>query len=549
MGALGRLLVLICIPVFASQALPPADPAMDASEYHEFLRANLPAPMQDQINLSMIHMLPDSPLRSLTSAPTVDDAMTMILGSTLGALIANTRITPAITLSAAPARPLTLVVVPGMFAEFLPERPFEESLARVTPETNSFRALVAAAASRHEAVAFDETRVIGAMKKTVLSDLVTVTALPPSATPGPARLIFLAAPKGSGESLGSLDERAMILNRRLEKFLALTGEQDLVFVGPDEGTAVALEMMARAQADGAAWLPKARAVVSWAGSVWGDPFADEALTPGTPSFKVMTEIRRLRAALDPASPEKTSLAWKEFQAALARLETDLTAGRSYPAPADLNGPPRPLAVDGLSLGFAVRSLADAVEPFAAKPDTAARVARFGELLDRLLISVEGLGTTARTRWWTTAAVPLQTTYYSLSAAAADPTESELAREAFEGGWGYAGSSFDDLFWLQNQRDTKTRTGVSLNDGRSAIPQSTFLPIVIAGLNPANDGLRAVSLGYAGTHHSGMVYGAVNPMKDGRRNPFPREALLRSLADKVSLDRQRAPTGGAPLIRR
>ncbi len=73
------------------------------------------------------------------------------------------------------------------------------------------------------------------------------------------------------------------------------------------------------------------------------------------------------------------------------------------------------------------------------------------------------------------------------------------------------------------------TGVSLNDSQVAVYQSLFLPEVIKNLNPQNAGLSMESLGLLETHHWGVALQVVNKMKDGRKNPFPRERVLLALA--------------------
>lgn len=523
-------------------AVPSADPALDASEFHEFLRDNLPAPLQDQVNLSMLHMLPDAPLRVLASASSIEEALRSVSGSSLGALIANTRITPAITLAAKQGRPLTIVVVPGLFAEFIPTRPFEEILSRSSADGDQFARQVRDAAARNDPQAFDETFDPSSLSvKTVpLTDVIAVGALSSAFPQAPVRLVLLQTPFGSGESIGSLSDSAAVFNRRLEKYLGLTGAQNLVFLGYSRGTPVALEMLARARDGQEPWLGSVRAMVSWAGVVWGTSLADNAEDPTTPAFRAVQEVKRLRAGLDPQSPEKTFAAWTDFAFAMGRLEHELFAGRAYPDPSVLRQAPTSIGLDGISLWQQIKKAAVVLGLTSPSRDFPKNVIRFQALLDRVLIAVNELGSKTRKQWWTSRTVPATPIYYSLTAVMADPARGGLDLEAFDGGWGYSRRSFDDLFLLQSRIDYE-KLAVAVNDSQVSIPQATFLPKYAEALNPANRGMRSVLLGACGTHHWGMALQVVNEMRDGRRNPFPREIFLRSLADKISLDLQRSPS--------
>jgi hypothetical protein len=100
--------------------------------------------------------------------------------------------------------------------------------------------------------------------------------------------------------------------------------------------------------------------------------------------------------------------------------------------------------------------------------------------------------------------------------------------------GYA-STLDDQSLLASQSKLQAMTGISLNDSQVSVPQSAVLPKVIESLNSANHEMVFDNLGILGTHHCGVALQTVNEMKDGRVNPFPREAVLKALAATVADD--------------
>ena len=126
----------------------------------------------------------------------------------------------------------------------------------------------------------------------------------------------------------------------------------------------------------------------------------------------------------------------------------------------------------------------------------------------------------------------------MTAAMANPEASELEKSIFDGPLGYSKRSYDDLMLLQNRLDYESLGKISLNDSQVSVAQAMFLPEAAASLNSANSGLKTQMLGTLGTHHWGLALRIVNAMKDGRTNPFPREALLKALAAKVALDEKK-----------
>jgi pimeloyl-ACP methyl ester carboxylesterase len=510
----------------------------DSIEFHEFLRLQLPVSRQDNINLSMVHMIPNQEVSELPLARTLDEALNKIKSVKLADLIANNRVTPAAKIPVSKSQVLTLVILPGLFAEFLPMRPFEEILARPSKENADFLQRVKHEMKKGNRLAKDPVFDLKflASRSRPLSDVIQVAALNDAKGKPRARLVMLSASAGSLESLGDISMAAAILNRRLGKYLGLTGAKNLVLIGYSRGTPVGLEMLAQAKEKKLPWVSEVRGMVAWAGHVSGSSLADETLNPSSKLFPVFEEIKKLRRDLDPQSAGKNFKTWADFSAIMEGLIAAAAQGKKYPDPAALVKNAEEMALDPLALWTTLKAWAQqAGLTSAASNDTANEVRRFRLLVDGTLLAIRQLSTVERTRWWSERILPLDFSYYALTAAMANPETGVLDREAFEGDWGYGRGSFDDFWMLQNRLDYEILTAVPLNDGQISLPQAVFLPELIAALNPANAGIKTSMLGTCGTHHWGMALQVVNPMKKKQINFLPREALLEALAEKISLD--------------
>jgi hypothetical protein len=149
-------------------------------------------------------------------------------------------------------------------------------------------------------------------------------------------------------------------------------------------------------------------------------------------------------------------------------------------------------------------------------------------ISEILKAVEELKSSNRQQWWRSHTLPRHIQYLSLAATMVDPQSSPDAASIYKSNEGYS-DSLDDKSLIENMRQYKTITGVSMNDSQVALHQTLFLPQIISNLNPANSGLTIKPLGVLETHHWGVSLQVVNKMKDGRINPFPREKVLLSLA--------------------
>ena len=477
-------------------------------------------------DLGLLHMPADRLLSELSKANSIDDAIAIAKPTTLGGLIkdATASTVDADVDSALEAAPLTLVILPGVFGEFIPNRPFEEIISRPSAEADAFRAAVKAAGVT------DRSYDLKSMteKERSLEELVHVGAIKSRNGRTGARVVLFNTPFMSLESLGDARSRAQIFGRRLGKYLELTGPQKIALVGYSRGTILGLEMLASAEKRGDDWLKSVVAMVSFGGVVWGSALADDTEDPASPTKAMIDEVKELRNAVDPNSRAKTVAAWSRF--AVRNLGSVAGLGAAPPG------------VDGSVDLAAPRTLVTKFwwEFGLNRPitDFANNVRRFQIAIDAALNAVGELTTRSRLEWWRTKTLPKSVTYVSLSAAMADPDLGGVDKRAFESSLGYARRSRDDMALLQNRRQYEKLSGLALNDSQVSVPQSIFLADAAARLNAKNDGMRTLHLGVLGTHHWGLALAVVNPMADKRVNPLPREAILKALAAQIAIESTR-----------
>lgn len=418
-------------------------------------------------------------------------------------------------------RTLTLLVVPGVLGEFIDTRAFEEVFSRNSTAKKEWEQIIATTRAK------DERFILQDMTKAPISlgDVVNVASIDDSQGTPLVKLVILKTLLGSLESVGTNKEKAAIFNKRVQKYMDLSKDQNLVMLGYSRGTSLALEMVVQAQRQNLSYLPKVKALVSYAGVVSGSALADVTSDLNTESGRLLAAAKKMRNSLQfsesiwdrPGKRAHNTKALAEFMLALAKNSTfDPDAFLNTARSGDFKTVAALIAKITTELGL--KSLYD----------FNGHVTRVQHFIDQVIAAVEELRSENREKWWRQNTLPNTLQYLSISASMVDPDSSAEDKAVFAAGEGYS-NSLDDQSLIGNMRTYKQITGIALNDSQVAVHQSLFLPNVIANLNPANANLQIKALGVLQTHHWGVSLRVVNVMKDGRQNPFPREKVLLALA--------------------
>jgi hypothetical protein len=419
------------------------------------------------------------------------------------------------------SRTLTVLIVPGVLGEFIDTRAFEEVFARNSTAKKEWAHLMVKTKAK------DERFILQNMAKSPigLGELVNVASIDDSQGKPLLKLVILKTLLGSMESVGTNKEKAAIFNRRVQKYVDISKDENIVMLGYSRGTPLALEMVVQAQRQNLGYLPKVKALVSYAGVVSGSALADVTNDLNTESGRLLAAAKKMRNSLQfsesiwdrPGKRAHNAKALADFGYALAQNSTfDPEAFLNTARSGDFKTVAALIVKVTAELGL--KSLYD----------FNGHVTRVQHFIDQVIAAVEELRSESRENWWKQNTLPNHIQYISLPASMVDPESSPEDKAIFSAGEGYS-NSLDDQSLIGNMRSYKQITGVALNDSQVAVHQSMFLPNVISTLNPANANLQIKALGVLQTHHWGVSLQVVNVMKDGRLNPFPREKVLLSLA--------------------
>jgi dienelactone hydrolase len=468
---------------------------------------------------NIVSEIPD--INSLLQIKSIAEAQSVLQNKMLDTDGRSGSLTPTQVYSLVRQKTLTIVVVPGVLGEFIDIRAFEEVFSRDSFAKRQWAAL----SKRTNAMdqRFDLEKLKQVPQK--LSELVDVASIDDAAGKPMIKLVILKTILGSLESVGSNSQSAAVFNRRLQKYINLTNDQNVVLLGYSRGTPLALEMVTQAESQKLPYLSRVKALVSYAGVVSGSALADVTDDPTSDSGVLLQAVKTLRSELQTADNllDRVPKRAHNTQAVAALMYSIATHSPVNPE-ALLNNV---RSGDFRSVAILIAKVAGEIglkNAFAFND----HVERTRYFITEVLKAVEELKSSSRTQWWRTHTLPKNIQYRSLVASMVDPDHSSIEKAIYDSKEGYS-DSLDDRSLIENMRSYKSLTGISLNDSQVAVHQSLFLPQVIATLNPNNAGLDIKPMGVLQTHHWGVALEVVNKMKDGRLNPFPREKVLMSLA--------------------
>lgn len=423
----------------------------------------------------------------------------------------------------------TVVIVPGLLAEFIDTRAFEDIFSKDSFYKRQWKSI--SQNSKMIDVRFNLKKY--AYESESMENLIDAASIDDEQGRPLVKIVILKTIFGSLESIGDNVEKAKVFNRRLDLYTQMTHDENLVLLGYSRGTPLALEMIAQAEQNRLEYIKKVSAVVSHAGVVMGSALADITEDSSTESGRIFSAVKELESSLVnsnylidiPVQFGRNTLAINKFLSVLAlNSEFDLQNFLKQTMSGDFKTVAALVARMINELGVS--------SPLTV--DFNGRVNRLRLFISEILKSVDGLKTKNALNWWKTHTLPKNIKYLSLAAGMVDPDKSVTEKMIYNLKTGY-NDTLDDDSLQGNRRTYEKATGVALNDSQVALHQTLFLPQVMASLNPANTGLSIQHLGLLQTHHWGVSLRTVNVMKDGRVNPFPREKVMMSLISFLNQD--------------
>ncbi|MCP4136391.1 MAG: hypothetical protein GY754_35800 [bacterium] len=445
-------------------------------------------------------------------------------------------------------KPVTFVVVPGIFGEFIDQRPFEEVLQAKGSFYHKWISQLKSNTSEVYSLAD-----LAAVERT-LDTMIDIASIDDSDGNALANLVLLKPVKGSLETFGTLDDNVQVYLKRLSKLYSIIDENEtseIYLIGYSRGLPVALDLLvqSRAQADTYSWSQKLKGVVGLAGVFYGSDLAEEAIyNPESPDHKSLqvvgefvnglsTEVTKegiknnlvsLNAAIEEVAAIQLDAALNKPAGLLlekAQYETDL---------ADPN-----VAVSYiLKLASAYFELGDAdisnILSGAASKNYSENIVRLKLLTNKVVSGIHTLTNQGRIEWWKNNIIPSDVKIFSLTGSMPDVT---IPGEGFSDliSFPYYGANMADyqVMLRDGYYGVFGSTGVELNDSQITTYRARFWPTLGPVINPDQEIVRHYFLGCFGTHHWGFSFPFGLESGDQKENPFPRSIFFKSIAAYVS----------------
>lgn len=436
-------------------------------------------------------------------------------------------------------KPITFVVIPGIFTELTETYTFHEIVSNAKSSL-SVQYQQKLSSAGHDSAKTDASFEMASMsqKSKPLSDLVKAGSFDDENGNPLINVVYLNAPRFSGESFGPIANNAEVYLRRVNKYFELMGvPENLYILGQSRGAMVVLELITQAEKQKLPWLAHLKGMVSLVGILYGTPLADAAVDPKDPLNKVLGRIAQLSRELEDA---------KDSESTVKRLaKATKNAARWAAAGVDVTAAATKLpAYDGLK-EESIKSDIPAIDPniqlimdIAFKEFNFAdlrldnhflKVRKFKWLMERAVAGLHGLTTKDRVEWWQHHTVPTDIKYYAIGALLPSVTVKGKTSPLLNLKTSYDPRALDYHLLRWNYYDMFRYTGTQLNDGQAVLERSRFEPALNQALNPSQDPIESYYLGVANVDHWGIGFPVGFPNQTGAKSPFPRDILAKSLA--------------------
>ncbi len=440
------------------------------------------------------------------------------------------------------AKPITIVIIPGIFGEFITHFPFHEVLA---DKTSAFAKEWAQAAIDHPTVdpVFDLETLTTAARP--MEDIIEASSIDNSDGKAVIRVVYLKPLIGSLETLGTLEDSSSLYLRRLNKLWSMLGPQENVYLlGYSRGLNVALDLISRAEIkpDAYPWLKDLKGVVSLGGTLYGSDLADAARSPGQASFAFVERILTLADTLQ-VLPENASLGDKisavsKNTAAWAGAMMDLLAIGAKRPPYDglmleniATDSPSPSAFAEIFKTFAFEKFKVTVGS-----EYSNNVAKFKYLVKETLEGIETLTKQSSLEWAKNHIIASHLKYFVIQGTMGDPSsrlfaKNELAQDSVS----FNTHTLDYKALRLSYYDYMAFEGMAINDSQVSPDRSVFWPELHMALNPSQKPFEARLIAILGTDHWGMSFPVALESKNKEISPYPRALLLKSLGAFLAKD--------------
>ena len=480
--------------------------------------------------------------------------------------------------------PVHIIVVPGIFGEFIPRTPFEELFTADSIAKRDWAVKGAAVTDQRFNVKTLEQEDLPLHSDDPKNELIRVGSIDgKDASGAPKALVtvaYLRAGLGSLEDFGTLAEDNEVYLHRLDAYFKAIGEvpKNLYLMGYSRGTATGLDLLVRARRENKPWAKAIKGFLAHAGVIYGSQLADVQFDPGPASeplavLKKFVGEKDVEGELDScegATPQERAAASAPIELRTANTLTKYPAfiAQFLAAEArglDLSDPQhkKELVAEGINTtlpnaarinAFAARVLGiplplEGIEPselegvvdLQAGPEAYCRnVESFKATARAILAGAQTLTTAARTAWWKDPqnALPADVRYFAITGTMGDVESNGKPWPLTTNPIAYDPRSVDFRSLRGNYYDLVAAShGNTLQDSQVPVQRGRFWPELHTGstaFGAASPTIETYFMGTLGIHHWGLGFPRAFTSHDGlEANPFPRTLLVKTIATFVN----------------
>ncbi|NRA46041.1 MAG: hypothetical protein HRU09_13905 [Oligoflexales bacterium] len=430
---------------------------------------------------------------------------------------------------------ITIVLIPGIFGEFIDNRPFEDVLSK--QDSNFSREWQEKLRSQSKSQQlgkvfnFKEMQIV----ESPLSELTSVGSIDDAQGEALVKLIYLRPLFGSLETLGDIANKRSIYQRRLSKVFGILGlPKDIYLMGYSQGANVALDFVSdlAEKSELYPWVENIKGVISLGGVLFGSELSNMARDKTELSHKLVSRLSQLAEELEdnpinwlkiPGVVSRNSLRWKDLLVFLKEVSSSLP--QSQPLPQSPNfelAGLYQLLIKIVTQNFELQYTRSYFK----------NISRFKHFINEAKDAIFGMTTTSRFEWWKNHQLPTWVRYYAISGSMPDPSNDD-GNSPLINHLSYGVKTADFRVLAPSYLDIFRRTKMRLNDSQVAIHQTLFWPKLHQELNPKQQDYQTHYLGVLGTHHWGFAFPSAFESNEHKDNPYPRTTILKSIASSIA----------------
>jgi hypothetical protein len=440
-------------------------------------------------------------------------------------------------------KPVTIVVFPGIFGEFITNSPFQEVFNN---QSSSFALKVQQAFAQATGTddATDEAYSLNSLgvESQPLVNLLSAGSID---SPGGAPLVnvlYMKPLPGSLESMGTVRDDSALYVRRLTKvWNVLGGASPFYVLGYSRGATVAFDFAAQAPSI-PGWGTQLAGVITLAGVNFGTPLADATADPSQPIATVFGDLKTLLGALTECQASDSTFT----RAKVVASDTAAWVAHGTPllAHATLLPKHQELGYENLSSStpdvsrlwtMAINLLTqDVLRIDHPVSDYCGNVSRFIAFAQKMIDGVQTLTTADRTSWWQNNRLPAGLRVLAVTGTMGDPTAAAGQQWALTGNsTAYDADSVDYKGLRSSYYDSYDSTQIALNDSQVPTSRAWLWPNLITSYNPSQPPIETHVVALFGEHHWGYAFPASFPQANGEVDPFPRTVLMHALGTYIA----------------